>query len=484
MLQVHRMSQPTADRPLLSENEILDECYEIRRLLGAGAMGQVYEAHDRELNRLVAIKVCRPGVDAEQLRREARIMAAFQHPGLTAVYNLGVHRGMSYAVMERLRGRSMASHLNERLFSAGETWDILLSTAESLSVLHRANLVHRDLKPANVMLVPPRRVVLLDFGICEMEQFVPQKALAGSLHYIAPEVATGQVRAGDAHLIDVYALGVIGFQMLTGRMPYLSATVAQLMGDVVTKDVPSIATLRPGVHPPLAELIQSMLARNPAERPATIDVVATQLRAMLVSGVFDRPHGHSGAANRSRATWESGFGDGPAWNSDTGAIARSSQATTSSELPGHSQTGSYNADLQRTDESLDRIRILVADDEPAIWSLMSYVLEEQGYEIVFVEEGERALAEFEKQPFEIVITDKNMPKMDGVELLREVKKRRPSTDVVLITGYPSRQAVRQSIEGGAVSLIEKPFDIDEMAETVARLAKRQRALRASAALVS
>ena len=437
---------------LFASGHVIDGCYEIRQILGKGGMGQVFEAHDRELNRRVAIKVTPPGLFEDELLREARVMAAFHHPGLPIVHATGKHDGVRYVVMERLSGRSLGAYMRPgTVFGAGETRDILLAVAESLSILHDANLAHRDIKPDNIMVVPPQRIVLVDFGITNMEQYMAESDIAGSMHYIAPEVLTNEVRSGFGHLTDIYALGVIGFQMLTGRTPYLDTKTSALICRVVSEDAPSITRLRPGVYAPLADLLSEMLTRVAAERPPSIDVVVAQLRAMQIAD-SDRPRALGPEIHHT---------------TDTAHIATPTRTRTV------------------TDEGADHdpIRILVADDEQAVWELLSYVLEDYGYDIVFVSDGQRAVEEFEKGSFEIVITDKNMPKMSGIELLRHVKRLRPSTDVVLITGYPSRRAEVESVQGGAVSLIEKPFDIDEIAQLGAKLAKRQRELRTNAAAI-
>src|SRR5438874_2157269 len=148
-----------APAPVFTSGEIVGELYEVRELLGMGAMGQVYEAHDRQLNRRVALKVVVPGADASSLRREGQALAAIRHPSVVTVYSMGVHRGIEFLVMERVFGISLDETLEQRRrrgerFAVAEAIDIVVRVAEGLAAVHAAGLSHRDVKPANVMIAP------------------------------------------------------------------------------------------------------------------------------------------------------------------------------------------------------------------------------------------------------------------------------------------------------------------------------------------
>jgi serine/threonine-protein kinase len=410
----HGSKEARADSTF-GQGDVVGDCYEIRRLLGSGGMGLVYEAHDRALNRPVAVKVCWPRIAPQWLIREARVMAAFRHPGLPEVYAMGVHKDRPYVVMELLRGRSLATHMEQCGGGLGvdEARNMLMSVASAVRVLHSANLVHRDLKPENIMLVPPDRVVLMDFGITDLKQYVPEHQFIGSPHYIAPESVARQVGEDAAHLLDIYALGVVGFQMLTGAMPFDGPSVPDVLDAALNAEAPCITAWRSTVHPGFAALIRDMLARNPQDRPSSVDEVLARLHALPPGGLESTP-----------------------------------------------------------DRSV--IRVLIADDEPAIWDFMAYVLEDQGFELVCVSSGDLALTEFVRRPFDIVITDKRMPGMDGLELLRRVKARHSSTDVILVSGYNSAETEDQALRDGAAYVLHKPFNIDAIADIVYRLADRRR----------
>ena len=236
---------PINREDVFMRGDVIDDTYEILSVLGSGGMGQVYEARDRRLNRLVAVKVSWPDVGGEILREEAQALAAFRHPGLVGVHALGADGGLDYLVMERLSGVTLAEHLEKRGATGGftldETLEILSAIAETLAVLHGAGLAHRDLKPENVMLAPKGRVVLLDFGIVRQERHISaEQSISGSPLYMAPETVTAKVKTGEAHLVDVYALAIIAFEMLAGRPPYYSQNPTELTSS--TCAIPSRAS--------------------------------------------------------------------------------------------------------------------------------------------------------------------------------------------------------------------------------------------------
>jgi len=258
----------TDPRPVLMLGELVDETYEVRNLLGAGGMGEVYEAHDRVLNRRVALKV-HPGGDSEYLLREGRALAAIHHPGIVAVHTMGMHRGVPFLVMERVRGLSVDRLLDERRargerFGIAEALELLVAVADALSVVHRAGLAHRDVKPGNVMLAPAGRVVLMDFGlVLPHADRAGHRSVAGSLQYMAPEALSGDVAEGAAGLVDVYALGVLAYELLTGFAPFDGAEPVELYRAKTRAKLPRVREHRPDVA---AELDEAGVAAHGARR--------------------------------------------------------------------------------------------------------------------------------------------------------------------------------------------------------------------------
>jgi serine/threonine-protein kinase len=245
-------------------------------------MGQVYEARDRGLNRLVAIKAAWPTVGPGPLRREAQVLAAFRQSSLVMVHELGTHEGIEFLVMERLSGTTMAEHLASRKSPAlpfAECVDLMIALCDALEPLHQSGLAHADLKPPNIMLVPGGRVVLLDFGIARIEQLrAGAQRITGSPHYMAPEAIRGAVRVGESHLVDLYALGVIGYVMLVGAAPYDHTNPVELMMLHLHEAAPRVGARRVDAPAALDRLINELLSKDPTERPAGVDVVRAELR--------------------------------------------------------------------------------------------------------------------------------------------------------------------------------------------------------------
>ncbi|MBI5536434.1 MAG: protein kinase [Deltaproteobacteria bacterium] len=275
---------PCSRAHIFRSGELIDGIYEIRSVIGSGGMGQVFEAEDRALRRKVAIKAAWPEVDASYLRREAQVMAAVHHPGLPAVHALGRWRDCDYVVMERIYGLSLRAHLLQRQrrgepFRSDEVVDILIGIADVLASIHRAGVAHRDLKPANLMLAPGNRIVLLDFGLAVAEFEAGKGTLVvGSPSYMAPEAIRADVASGSAHLLDLYALGIIAWELLTGCPPFDSQDIAETFRQHITSPVPELTPSRPDVPRALVDIVRELLSKDPGDRTPNSDHVAWQLR--------------------------------------------------------------------------------------------------------------------------------------------------------------------------------------------------------------
>ncbi len=274
--------EPPAELQIFHPGELVEGKYEIRGVLGAGGMGQVFEARDVGLNRVVALKVAWAHIGGEPLKREAQVLAAFRHPGLPTVHALGRHGAHEFLVMERLSGQTIAELLAARRgapMPVAECVQLLDGICEALAPLHASGLAHADLKPANIMVVPGGRIVLLDFGIARIEQLrVGGKRISGSPHYMAPEAIRGAVRVGEGHLVDLYALGIIAFVLATGAPPFDHANPVELMLLHLHEQTPRLGTRRVDVPAGLDALVAQLLAKDADDRPADVDTVRGELR--------------------------------------------------------------------------------------------------------------------------------------------------------------------------------------------------------------
>jgi eukaryotic-like serine/threonine-protein kinase len=283
---VTRPQPRVGESSLFALGEMIGDVYKVRALLGSGGMGEVYEALDCTLGRRVAIKIAHPDIDPDYLLREGRALAAMRHPGVVTVHAMARHMGASFLVLELIQGLSLDRMIEDRVsrgdpFPVLEAIDLLLPIADALAVVHQAGLAHRDVKPANVMLAPAGRVVLMDFGlVVPHADRIGNRIVAGSLPYMAPEALTGDVGDGAASLVDVYAMGVLAHEMLTGAAPFHGRQPFEVYQAKMATPTPTVTVARPDVPDGLAELIARMMANDAAERPNSAEEVLWELRAL------------------------------------------------------------------------------------------------------------------------------------------------------------------------------------------------------------
>jgi len=259
--------------------------YRLERLLGRGGMGAVYLAHELALDRPVAIKVLPPDRSdpalRERFKREARTAARLTHSGIVPLHTFGEVKGLMYFVMGYVEGESLAARLSRvgRL-DAAESRRILRELAEALDYAHRQGVVHRDVKPDNVLVEKGTgRVVLADFGIARAaqtsEQLTGTGHVVGTPHYMSPEQAAGK-RDVDGRS-DLYSLGVMGYAMLAGRLPFEGTTAAEVLVKHLTQVPPPLTTVVPGAPAQLVSAVERCLAKQPARRWADAGSLARTL---------------------------------------------------------------------------------------------------------------------------------------------------------------------------------------------------------------
>jgi serine/threonine protein kinase len=250
--------------------------YRVEGLLGTGAMGEVYRAHDPAIDRLVAIKVVRPelvgGSGGEQLlerfRREARAAGRRFHPNIVAIWDFGDDHGMPFLVMELVEGQS----LDQVIKSSGtlppcRSVAIITQVLNALGFAHEIGIVHRDIKPSNIMILQDDRVKVADFGIARLEasEFTIVGDLLGTPAYMAPEQLSG---GPIDHRTDLFAAGVILFEMLTGVKPFRGKSITEIMSFMEKRGPENIRALNPAVPEALKRVINKSVAFDPAQRYA------------------------------------------------------------------------------------------------------------------------------------------------------------------------------------------------------------------------
>src|SRR3954451_10788587 len=254
--------------------QVLDGRYAVRSRIARGGMATVYLAVDQRLDRQVALKVMHANLadDEEFLQRfirEARSAARLAHPGVVHVYDQGQHDGVAFLAMEYVPGRTLRDLMRERgTLSPREALDVMEPVLDALGAAHAAGLVHRDVKPENVLLADDGRLKVADFGLARAVNSATTSQtglLLGTVAYLAPE----QVERGLANArSDVYAAGVLLFEMLTGAKPFEGETAVQIAFQHVTSEVPAPSSRAAGVPRAMDELVAEAAARDPQQRPA------------------------------------------------------------------------------------------------------------------------------------------------------------------------------------------------------------------------
>lgn len=258
--------------------------YRLLERLGSGASGVVYRAVDTHLNRSVALKLLTVSIDQQpdarrRFAQEALAAASLQHPNLCTIHDLGeTEDGQLYIAMALYEGGTLADRLQSGPLPPAATLPVVGHVAAGLACAHSAGIVHRDLKPANILFDQEGRAVVVDFGLARLaasEALTESGALLGTLFYMAPEQVQGQSAVPAS---DVWSLGVLWHEMLTGVTPFRAPTAAGVLSAITRLDPGTPASLAGTTLLPIAELLQQCLAKDPDQRPAA-GVVRDRLRS-------------------------------------------------------------------------------------------------------------------------------------------------------------------------------------------------------------
>lgn len=409
--------------------DTLDGIYEIRGVLGAGGMGTVYLAHDAQLQRDVAVKLIHEDklADDDMIPRflaEGRAMARVQHPNVVTIHAFGSRRGQPYLVMEYVPGPSLAAwRLQRGALGVAEAVAVLEALCRGAQAIHDAGAVHRDLKPGNVLVGPAERVAVADFGLARPladSASGGQVAISGTPAYLPPEVARGEPLA--THLVtrlDVYALGVMAFELLTGQLPFAGPGLVALLNQHAFEPPPQPSAARPGLPPAFDAPILQALAKSPGERLPTADALRRGLLEAL-------------------------------------------------QISGHGPRG---------------LRILLVDDDTNALAAVREILELSlpEVEVTAASNPAAALAHALRSRPDLVITDLHMPHGGGLALTSALKRDPVTRDVpiVVITAYGGGSDWRELRALGAERFLVKPVDADVLVSTVRSLMDQRRAAPAS-----
>jgi eukaryotic-like serine/threonine-protein kinase len=280
------------------------------RLLGHGGMATVELAQDIELDRPVAIKRLADNLAANdeykhRFLREARLAARLSHPNIVAVYDAGADNGIPFIVMEYVEGETVSDLLRRRgRLEPAEAVAFALQACAGLQTAHEAGLVHRDVKPQNLLVTPDGTLKIGDFGIARSldgTQLTQAGTVLGTAGYLAPEQAAGEQVTAAA---DIYALGAVLYELLTGRPPYEADTLAELFVKQTEGSITPLRELAPAVPARLEDAVMHALARAPEYRPESAVAFAAELGATPTAvTAVDRSRAPTKPVRRVRSSW-------------------------------------------------------------------------------------------------------------------------------------------------------------------------------------
>ncbi|HLM60157.1 MAG TPA: serine/threonine-protein kinase, partial [Pyrinomonadaceae bacterium] len=269
--------------------------YEIRSLLGAGGMGEVYRAFDSRLEREVALKFLKQTDDAEKLRRfrqEAKAVSALNHPNILTIYEVGEFEGSHFIVSELVNGKNLRDCIADENLSLGEILDIGIQIGNALAAAHALGIVHRDIKPENIMVLPDGYVKVLDFGLAKFvgvgkgltsdydastASLIHTKAgmIIGTVNYMSPEQLRGKP---IDQCTDIWSSGVVLFEMLARRRPFAGESVSDVIASVLEHPLPQISRFNPDIPFEIATVVGKALEKNKEQRFQTAKEFVSALK--------------------------------------------------------------------------------------------------------------------------------------------------------------------------------------------------------------
>jgi WD40 repeat protein/tRNA A-37 threonylcarbamoyl transferase component Bud32 len=264
--------------------------YELLVEIARGGMGVIYKARQKSLNRIVALKMILAGqlastAEIQRFRTEAENAAALDHPNIVPIYDVGERRGQHFYTMKLIEGGNLANHMTERLHDPRGSAQLVTTIARAVHYAHQRGILHRDLKPANILLDSKGEVHVTDFGLAKKlakgSMLTYSNAIVGTPSYMSPEQATGQANRLTT-AADVYALGAILYELLTGRPPFKSTTPIDTLAQVVNEDPLPPRRLQAAVPRDLEVVCLKCLSKDPARRYASAAALAEDLERFLV----------------------------------------------------------------------------------------------------------------------------------------------------------------------------------------------------------
>ena len=424
--------------------------YEIQGELGTGGMGVVYKGWDPAISRQVAIK----GVNKKSLqdseretilsrfRQEAQAVGRLVHPRIVQIYDFIEDEDAAYIIMELVFGQTLAQHLQKKeQFGLREITQIITQTLDGIGYAHEKGVVHRDMKTANIMINSDGRIKINDFGIARVDSTTLTRVgdLVGTPSYMSPEQFRGEEIGGTT---DLYSIGVIAYELLTGKKPFVG-NVAAIMQQVLNATPVKPTELNPILSPEIDRVLGKAMAKSPADRYQTASEFAGEFRVAMdaLIGQSSSPQVAVVADSAKLLDASRMLNSGSATAAAGGMIEESPD-----DSPIFLDTG------------VKKARLLIVDDEERILTALKSLFR-QRYHVFTTTDGNKALDFLTRYQMHVIISDQRMPIMLGSELLRRSREISPRSVRILLTGYSDLASIVGSINDGEVyRFISKPWD--------------------------
>ena len=272
---------------MIAKGQLINDRYEIEKLVGEGGMANVYLARDTILDRKVAVKVLRGDLAGDEkfvrrFQREALSASSLSHPNIVEIYDVGEDEGNFYIVMEYIEGKTLKQLIKKRgVLSLQEAIDIMLQLLDALASAHDSYIIHRDIKPQNIMIKESGLVKITDFGIAmalNSAQLTQTNSVMGSVHYLPPEQASGK---GSTIRSDIYSLGILMFEMLTGKVPFKGDSAVEIALKHMKEPLPNPKELNPVIPVSVENIILKATAKNPKNRYKDVREMKDDIKTCL-----------------------------------------------------------------------------------------------------------------------------------------------------------------------------------------------------------
>ena len=436
--------------------------YEIQAVLGKGGMGVVYKAFDPAISRSVAIKAITKSSlgDSElqhvmsRFRHEAQAVGRLMHPRIVQIYDYGEDDEIAYIVMELVSGKTLAQHwAQEGQYDIRDAGEIIRQLLDGIGHAHAEGVVHRDIKPSNILINSDGGLKISDFGIARIStsDLTQVGDVLGTPHYMSPEQFLGTAVTA---LADLFAVGIIAYELLTGRKPF-NGNSAAVMQQILNEQPPNASLINPKLSPLMNRVLNKALAKQPQDRfqsarefaDAFREAIEVSLNSDLADVKVSAPAPDSAALLSAARLLNAG----PAPTNAAGET-----------LPPIGGDSAISLDT-----SVKKARLLVIDDEERILTALKSLFRSR-YHVFATTDGNKALEFLRKYQMHVIISDQRMPAMVGVELLRQSREISPRSVRILLTGYSDLAAIVGSINDGEVyRFISKPWDNAELQTIVA-----------------